>query len=157
MYILHLQHITVQMNRFSSAEHRCTVATALDSRNIGRVYHSRNFSWTVLLQESSEPGRAQFLCPGQAILYSYSSAPTLLLILTCPHSQPSREAGRNFPLIQKCGLCLFTWRSHSSQEQSRAVGQPVFTSLRPGPLSVYLLALVLLSPAWRHLLWPFWA
>lgn len=50
MYILHLEHITVQMNRFSSAEHRCTVATALDSRNIGRVYHSRNFSWTVLLQ-----------------------------------------------------------------------------------------------------------
>lgn len=70
-------------------------------------------------------------------------------------SQPSkqREPGRNFPFIQKCSLCpVYVEVSRSSQEQSRAVGQFVLTILRPHPLSVYPLALVLLSPAWKHLL-----
>ena len=40
------------------------VATALDSRNIGRVYHSRNFSWTVLLQGVLRAWQSTVLMPG---------------------------------------------------------------------------------------------
>ena len=113
---------------------------------IGQQKHRMCLSKQKFLVDSAASGSPQSLAehssyctglPGQAILYSYSSTPTLLLILTCPHSQPSREAGRNFPFIQKCGLCPFTWRSHSSQEQSRAVGQPCLYQLEaPTPLCV---------------------
>ena len=57
-----------------------------------RFYQSRNFSWTVLLQgvlilqiPPQSLAEHSSNCTGQAILYSYSSTPTLLLILTCPH------------------------------------------------------------------------